>query len=349
MSGTPTPVPRRTFLKGSVLGAAGAALASSNASAESRVAEATGGSSIPTRPFGQTGLSLPVLGMGGSALIANWNKAYGVDLPPLEERIGMIRTAFDRGIRYFDTARAYGESESIFGRALREVRDQCFIATKVHTSNPNQVRQSVETSLEQLQTDRVDLIQVHSPVIERVGYDGAMRVHEQIAKLRDEGICRYIGLTTHIAFDEVHQLIETGAFDQVLLAYGYFLKGLDKIFSASRTQQRDRCLAAAHRRGMAIVAMKVFGASIFGHNAKNVVPETDTEVLGRLPGAAIRWVLDDERVSMLNIGVTIPSDIPKNIETLTGDTRLTPDDRAILADFSQRAYESDYVKSLAIA
>src|SRR5262245_43349458 len=96
---------RRRFLQAGLLAAGPAALAP----AVSRAAE----SGLPTRKFGKTGRTLPVLGMGGSAMVQMWTASYGVKLLPYEERVAMVRHAFDRGVRYFDTARVYGESESI--------------------------------------------------------------------------------------------------------------------------------------------------------------------------------------------------------------------------------------------
>src|SRR5262245_65973122 len=109
---------RRKFLKSGLLAASAAALgAEAVGSAQPARKEA---SDIPTRPFGKTGHTLPVLGMGGSAMIKLGKFAgYGVDLLALEERIAMVRHAFDKGVRYFDTARVYLESESIMGKGLK--------------------------------------------------------------------------------------------------------------------------------------------------------------------------------------------------------------------------------------
>lgn len=340
---------RRQFLKTGLLTAGTAALApglTGAAGGDDR--KSPGSGDLPTRPFGKTGHTLPVLGMGGSAMVGFWASAYGVKLAGIEERAAMVRHAFDQGIRYFDTARVYGESESIMGKGLKGVRDQVFLTTKVAVFEPGQVRASLEQSLKQLGTDRVDLAQVHSPAIEKVGFDGAMKLHAELLKLRDEKLLRFIGLTTHVAFETVYKMICTGGFDQVLLAYGYFNKGMDTLLSHRNLEWRELCLAAAHERRMAVVAMKVMGASIFGHNARNLVPDYDKGALERLPGAAIRWVLRDERVSMLNIGVSLPSDIDRNVACLKGDLRLTAQDRMLLADFAGRAYDAEQVKKMRI-
>lgn len=331
---------RRTFLKSTLLAASAAALAPP--------APAQPAAPLPTRKFGKTGLTLPVLGMGGSAFVTFWVKSYGVKLLSTDERVALVRKAFDRGIRYFDTARVYGESEMIFGRGLKGVREQAFLASKVAVFDPAQVRQSVEASLKNLDTSYLDLIQIHSPAIERVGFEGGMKLHAELVKLRDQKMVRYIGLTTHVAFETVHKMISTGSFDQVLLANGYFNRGMDTLLSHGNLEWRELCLGKAAELGMAVVAMKVMGLNVLGHNAKNLVPNYDPAALARLPGAAIRWVLQDERVSVLNIGVSLPEDIDRNIATLQSDLKFTNADRMLLADYCRRAYEAESVKQMKI-
>jgi len=336
---------RRGFLKTGLLTAGAAALNPIFPRvAGADVQGSAAGESIPPRKLGKTGRTLPILGMGGSAMVGFWSKSYGVTTLSLDQRVAMVRHAYDRGIRYFDTARVYGESESIVGKGLKGVRDNVYVATKVAVNKPDQVRKSLETSLQQLGMDHVDVAQIHSPAIEAIGFEGAMKLHAELVKLRDEKMCRFIGLTTHVAFETVYRMISTGGFDQVLLAYGYFRKGMDTLLSNHNLEQRELCLAKAHELNMGIVAMKVMGANILGHNAKNLVPDYDQAALGRLPGAAIRWVLQDDRVSILNIGVSMPQDIDKNLAVLKGNLKFTNGDRQLLAKFADRAYESAAVK-----
>jgi aryl-alcohol dehydrogenase-like predicted oxidoreductase len=340
-------VGRRRFLQSSLLAAGSATFGTALARAgapESRkiVADST----LPTRKFGKTGHTLPILGMGGSAMVRIFISAYGAKLLSMDERVAMVRHAYDQGIRYFDTARVYGESEKIMGQGLKGVRDKVYVATKVAVSNPARVRQSLEDSLKQLDMDYVDAVQIHSPAIEAVGFKGGMKIHAELVKLRDEKLCRFIGLTTHVAFETVHQMIATGGFDQVLLAYGYFRRGMDTLQSHRNLELRELCLAKAADLGMGVVAMKIMGAAVLGHNAKNIVPGYDAAALERLPAAAIRWVLQDDRISMLNIGVSFPEDIDRNVAVLKGDPRLTREDRRLLADFCRRAYEAEPIKKM---
>lgn len=303
---------------------------------------------IPTRPFGSTGLELPVLGHGGSAMSDRFKTKYrfpeGTALPPIEERVAMVRKAYDLGVRYFDTARVYGESESIMGKALAEVRDDVFLATKLAVMRPEDARESVEKSLSELGWDSVDTMQIHSPTIERLGYDGAMKVHDELVKMRDEGLFRFIGLTTHVAYENVYKMVSTGGFDQVLLARGYFPIGLDSVHSHRNLQWREMAVAKAHELGMAIVVMKVMGAVVFGHSSRTLVTEYDEDKRDRLPGAAIRWVLSDERVSMLNVGMSFPQDVESNRTIMTGDVTLTDEDRLLLADYSERAFSTQFIQ-----
>jgi predicted aldo/keto reductase-like oxidoreductase len=228
------------------------------------------------------------------------------------------------------------------------VREDVVIATKVADPRPEKTRESVETSLRELRTDYLDVIQIHSPVTERVGYDGAMRVYEQLAKLREEKLVHFIGLTTHVVFETVHRLIDSGSFDQVLLARGYLHKGMDMMHSNANREWSHRCVARAHELDMAIVVMKVMGLNLLGRGSVAVVADYDPERRRRLPAAAIRWVLQDERVSMLNIGVSVPEDIERNVATLRGDPRFTEDDQALLAEYASKVYASPYVQSLRV-
>lgn len=332
---------------GAVDAAPGASDAGATAAADGKTISLAGG--IPTRRFGRTGHVLPLLGHGGSAMTKTFIRMYGVELVSEEDRSAMVRLAYDRGVRYFDNARVYGESERLMGAGLKGVRHDVYLASKVATHVPAQVRRSVETSLTDLGTDHVDCMQIHSPVIERVGYDGTMLVLEELQKLREEKMIRFLGVTTHVAFEDVHRLLGTGAFDQVLLAYGHFRRGMTTLLSNRKIEWRDRCLSLAREKDCAIVAMKVLGANIYSHNSSNLVADFDEERRKRLAGAAIRWVLQDDRVAMLNIGMSVPQDVEDDVAIVKGDLSLTEDDRLVLADFAAAAYDSETVKAMEVS
>lgn len=303
---------------------------------------------LPTRKFGEKGPELPILGMGGSAMVDQFKVVYGVDLPSVDQRVLMVRDAFDQGIRFFDTARAYAESESIMGMALQGVRQEAFIATKIDVHDPAEVRSSIETSLEELDTDYIDLIQIHGIAIDVVGVDVAMQIHRELVKLREENICRMIGVTTHVAFREIYEMISSGGFDHVMLAYGYFNKGMDTMLSAGNLEFRELCLAKADELGMAIVAMKVLGGWMLGHNGQNLLPEFDNAKMAEVPGAAIRWAFQDERISLFNIGASLPSDMGKNVQIFSSDLTYSAADRLLLAEYCSQLYNTEQVSEMTV-
>lgn len=341
---------RRKFISTGLAAAGAAALGAGKAHgampADKKI-PAPGG--IPTRPFGKTGHVLPILGHGGAAFVDQWSPVFNVQLEPMDKRVEMVRQGYEKGIRYFDTARVYQESERVMGEALKDVRDDVYLATKVAAANPKYVRGSVEMSMRELQTDYLDCVQIHSPAIEAVGAKEAMKIYDELDKMRDEGMIRFIGLTTHVAFEDVYEMIDTGAFDQVLLARGYIRKGMTTMLSNRKIEWSNRCMARAHELGMAIVAMKVMGLNMLGRGSTLVVPEYDAEQRRKVPAAAIRWILQDERISMLNIGISVPEDIDENIATLSGDTTFTDEDSLLLADYAAKVYESEYVKGMETA
>lgn len=299
---------------------------------------------IPTRTLGKTGLKLPILGYGGAALPKAW-------LNPLshEDRVTLVRYAFDRGLRYFDTAGNYLESQAILGEALKDRRKDVCLVTKVETPRPEEVRKAVERSLKELQTDYLDILLIHgTPGIQDMSVAQAMKIHGELFKLREERVTRLVGLSAHGYFDKAFALIATGGFDQCMLSYGYIPRGYDQIWSARLTTLRDACVAKAHELGMGIVAMKVIGAGMLGAWSGYLLPGFDKQRLQQLPAAAIRHVLQDPRIHVLNIGMRLKEEIDANIKILSGEAAYTLEDRALLAEFSAKLYDTDAIKKMRI-
>jgi predicted aldo/keto reductase-like oxidoreductase len=223
------------------------------------------------------------------------------------------------------------------------------LVTKVDGTDPSQVRPSVEQSLKELRTDYLDIVLIHgTPGLEQMSVEQAMKIHAALVKLRDEKVTRFIGFSAHGYFDKALALISTGGFDMCMLSYGYLPRGYDQIWSARMTELRNACVAAAGGRGMGIVAMKVVGAGMLGAWAPYLVPSFDKKRLADIPGAAIRWALQDERVHLLNIGMRLKPEIDANIGVLTGPTALTSADRGLLAHVSALLYETEAVRKMRI-
>lgn len=181
---------RRAFLK-TVGGAAGAAALGvpKLLGAESGLQKAA---SVPRRPLGRTGQTLPVVGFPGLALIHY----------PQDRCTDALHSAFDAGLNYFDVAPAYGEGqcETKMGIGLQGLdRSKYFLACKTKKRDAEGARAQLEQSLKLLKTDHFDLYQLHhlvrpADVKQALGPGGAM---ETILKAREEGKIKYIGFSAH--------------------------------------------------------------------------------------------------------------------------------------------------------
>ena len=336
---------RRGFLKSATQTAAALALGDAFASFTARAeSPRPSANTLPVRTLGKTGLNMPILGYGGAALPTRWRNPLSY-----ENRVKLVRYAFDRGVRYFDTAGNYMESQAILGEALKDRRRDVCLVTKVETTRPEQVRKAVEKSLKELQTDYLDILLIHgTPGLEQMSVEQAMKIHAELVKLRDEKITRFIGFSAHGYFDKALALIDSGGFQMCMLSYGYMPRGSSSVWSARMTKLRDDCLAKAHEKGMGIVAMKVIGGGWLGRWAGYLVPGFDKQRVAQLPAAAIRYVLQDSRVHVLAIGMHLRHQIDANLKTLAGGATCTSADKALLAEFSARLYETDAIKKLRV-
>ncbi len=305
---------------------------------------------LPTRKLGKTEVELPMLGYGGAALPKKWGNTLST-----EDRVKLVRHAYDSGIRYFDTSISYtyDDSQAIIGEALKDVRDNVFITTKVDfwdLSKPDgritkvdkaAVAHQVEMNLKELQSDYIDAIFIHgTPGVEQMTVEQCMEVQEELVKARDKGLVRFVGFSAHHYFDKALALIETNEFDLCMLAYGYLPRGSGRLFSPQTAELRNACLAKAHELKMGIVAMKVLGAGMLGGYGK--------KELEGLPGAAIRYALQDDRVHMLAIGMRYPAEIDTNVKTFAGDTTYTNEDRALLAGVSAAVLADENIKKMSV-
>lgn len=336
---------RREFLKRATQAAAAAAIPAGAASAAAPTEKKIDlAETIPTRVLGKTGVTLPILGYGGAALPRKWGNPLST-----EDRVKLVRYVYDQGVRYFDTAGNYFESQSILGKGLESIRNNVYLVTKVETTDPDKVRGAVEKALKELQTDYLDAILIHgTPGLEQMSVEQAMKIHGELVKLREERITRFIGFSAHSYFDKALALINTGGFDQCMLSYGYIPRGYNQVFSARMTELRNACVAKAHEVGMGIAAMKVVGGGILGAWSQYIVPEFDKKRLGHLPSAAVRHVLQDDRIDLLVIGMRLKEEVDANIKTLSGDVTYTLDDRALLSEFCVKAFDNEAIRRMRI-
>lgn len=233
---------RRTAIGGllgaTVLGTAGGRLLGATAPA---------GGEIPRRTFGKTGEKLTVIGLASGRF-----QHCGSE----EAAIALTRRAYELGINYFDTARLYwkGRSEEIFGRAMRDFRKQIFLTSKSAERTRAGAEADLAKSLRALQTDTLDLWQVHQVgTLEEVEQifapDGAI---EAFVAAKQAGKCRFIGFTGH-RDPAVHlELLKRfDRWDTILMP----LHIAEPLYLSFEQQ----VLPAAVARGLGIQGMKNFG------------------------------------------------------------------------------------------
>jgi len=263
---------RREFLKFGLVGTTSALLAGNT------VAEAIGqyASSEPFafpkpvyRTLGRTGMKITVV-------------SFGAMLTPEAE---VIRTAFEHGVNYVDTARKYmdGKNEGIVAKALKGRRDKVHVATKTLPTSRSKgdIIRDVETSLRTLETDYVDIIQLHN-------LTGKERIfipetREALVRLREQGKVRFFGVTTHKNQPEVlNALVDDPDrfFDTALVAYNF-----------KSDNDTKEAIARAAQAKIGIIAMKTQAGGYA------------TDALGPISPhqAALKWVLRNT-----NITTTIP-------------------------------------------
>lgn len=157
-----------------------------------------------TRILGPRGPELSVIGFGAWAIGGPW--IYGWGNVEDDESVRAIYQALDLGVNWIDTAAAYGfgHSEEIVGKALRGIRKKVFVATKCglvpdgkggayRNSRPQSIRAEIQESLQRLNTDYVDLYQIHWPD-ETVPFEESW---ETMMRIQEEGKARYIGVSNY--------------------------------------------------------------------------------------------------------------------------------------------------------
>lgn len=301
MTKTQNSLRRRSFLKWSAAGLAGAA-----------VTPVTGFSQTPSpaaatkknviRTLGRTGLKLPVVSMG----------VMNSDNPNL------IRAALDRGIVMLDTAHGYqrGRNEVIIGEVLKgRPRDSYVIATKVPAPGrdrrtgaippdikPEPFLEMFEISLQRLGVDHVDILYQHNV------HAREQALHETtlgaLQKIKKEGKARFIGVTTHSNEPEViRAAVEGKVHDVVLAAYNFRQDHRDEVRQA---------IAEAAAAGVGIVAMKTQAGAFWDKEKQQPINMK----------AALKWVLNDANVTTAIPGMTTFDQLEEDLAVMA-DLALT--------------------------
>ncbi len=136
-----------------------------------------------------------------------------------EEAVRLLHRALDGGITFFDSARAYHDSEDKLGLAFADRRDRIYLATKSTAGTPDALRRDLETSLRLLRTDHIDLYQFHNPAQCYLPGDGT-GMFETMQAFQREGKIRFIGMTNH-RHAVAHAAIDSDLYDTLQFPFSY--------------------------------------------------------------------------------------------------------------------------------
>ena len=266
--------------------------------------------------LGRTGVTVSRLGFGGApAGLANYLGRYDpADAVQRRQVIEAVHRALELGITYFDTAPGYGQGagESIFGQALAGAGLSVFVATKVGPAEAGvqgdglQPGQSVEASLRRLRRDRVDLLQIHgssytAEMADAILGQGGML--DQMVRLQEQGLVRFIGFTSEDNNPAVYRLIESGRFDVMQIAYNL-------LFQHPAEQTRPfGSMFEAEKRGMGIVTMRTATSGIFQSWIQRVNPENTFDYTPAL----IQFVLSNPLVDVALVGMRTRQEVEENV------------------------------------
>jgi len=207
----------------------------------------------------------------------------------------MVRAAIDYGINYIDTAWVYmkGRNEEVVGEALKGRRDKVFLTSKAITKNAGELRGQMETSLKRLQTDHVDLMLFH--VINSRDQVLGGEYIKVFDKAKRDGLCRFVGVSTHANQAEVlDAAIESDFWEAALVGYNYFSPASVK-----------PAIERARKAGIGIIGMKnLLNPATNPWTELDDIREDGMKESMSAAQALIKWVLDDPFVDTTIPGIT---------------------------------------------
>ncbi|NIA28310.1 MAG: aldo/keto reductase [Actinobacteria bacterium] len=282
------------------------------------------------RPLGSTGISVSEIAFGGVEI----GLPYGIgvkseaDMLSKSEAIRLLHAALDNGVNFFDTARMYGASEAIMGKAFRDRRYRVVLCTKCrhfrdeHGELPDSgaLKKIIETSLHEslsaLQTDFVDVYMLHQADSEILDRDD---IAETFLALKKQGAIRATGVSTY-KVEETKKAIAGGAWEVVQLPFNLM------------DQSQERQFSAAARAGVGIVVRSVLFKGILSEKVRNLHPalqaveahlkryeELLSEYAPDLPTLATKFALSFREVSSVLVGIDRMAYLHKALAAADGD------------------------------
>ena len=200
--------------------------------------------SIVKRRLGKTGEDVTVLGLGGEGVLRTFGRE--------REAYELINLALDLGINYFDSAKAYSGSESYYGAALGDRREEIFLTSKSHARDKQEALLHLQETLENMKTDYLDLWQIHDvrtkeDVEQIFGPGGAI---EAFIEAKEEGLTRFVGVTGHLEPNIIRKCLERYEFDTVLVPLNPAESGFKSFI--------EEVVPLALKKRVGIIGMKVY-------------------------------------------------------------------------------------------
>lgn len=193
--------------------------------------------------LGKTGITVPQNAFG----------ALPIQRVDMETAAAILKRAYEGGMRFFDTARAYSDSEEKLGYAFEGMRDKIYIATKTMAKTPEEFWEQLETSLYLLKTDYIDLYQFHCvDVCYREG-DGT-GMYECMLEAKAQGKIRHIGVTAH-KLGVARECIESGLYETLQYPFSY-------LSSEKELEVVELC----KKHDMGFIAMKGLAGGLLNHS-----------------------------------------------------------------------------------
>ena len=160
-----------------------------------------------------------ILGRTGICVQKNGFGALPVQRVSLNEAKIILRKAYENGIQFFDSARAYSDSEEKIGLALSDARENIYISTKTMATTVQAFWEDLETSLKMLKTDYIDIYQFHNPSFcPKPGHGTGL--YEAMLEAKNQGKIHYIGLTNH-GWKVAKEAIESDLYDTLQFPFSY--------------------------------------------------------------------------------------------------------------------------------
>ena len=193
------------------------------------------------------------LGSTGITVVQNAFGALPIQRVDMASAVQILRRAYEGGMRFFDTARAYSDSEEKLGNAFEGLRDQIFIATKTQAKTPEEFRRQLDTSLKLLKTDYVDIYQFHcADTCWRPGDGSGM--YECMLEAKAAGKIRHIGVTAH-KLNVARECVESGLYETLQFPFSY-------LSSQKELELVDLCRS----HNMGLIAMKGLAGGLINNS-----------------------------------------------------------------------------------